>query len=101
MQLKLMVPTLATVVVSVIVSLYDALIIMKQLPCVSHVPWHRSQAQKVSCIVRTNVVALRQVCTLGDFRGALDTFTSLDSVPIVSAHAIAITTARRLQSKSF
>ena len=100
-QLKHMVPTLAAVVVSVIVanginrSLYDTLIIMKQLPFMPHMRRDRSPTQKVSHIMRTDVVALRQVCTLGDIRGTLDTFTSFDSFPVVSDDGLLLGSVRR------
>lgn len=89
-QLKHMVPTLAAVLVAVIVgnginrSLYDTLIIMKELPYMPHMRRDRSPLQHVHEIMRTNVISLRQFCTLGDIRATLDTYTTFDSFPVVT-----------------
>lgn len=100
-QLKHMVPTLAAVLTSVIVanginrSLYDTLIIMKELPYMPHMRRDRSPSQKVHEVMRTNVVALRQRTTLGEIRVALDTYTTFDSFPIVTNSGLLLGAIRR------
>lgn len=100
-QLKHMVPTLAAVIVSVIVanginrSLYDTLIIMKQLPYMPHMRRDRSPTQKVQQIMRTDVIALPRVSTLGDIRAILDTYINFDSFPIVNDGGLLLGSVRR------
>lgn len=100
-QLKHMVPTLAAVLVAVIVgnginrSLYDTLIIMKELPYMPHMRRDRSPLQHVHEIMSTNVVALRQVCTLGDIRATLDSYTSFESFPVVTKDRLFLGSVRR------
>lgn len=100
-QLKHMLPTLAAVVIAVVVgnginrSLYDTLIIMKDLPYMSHMRRDRSPFQKVREVVRTNVIALKEISTLGEIRAALDTHTSFDSFPIVIPEGLFLGSVRR------
>lgn len=100
-QLKHMVPTLAAVLISVIVanginrSLYDTLIVMKEMPYMPHMRRDRSPSQKVQEVMRTNVVALCQRTTLGEIRVALDTYTTFDSFPIVTDSGLLLGAIRR------
>lgn len=100
-QLKHMVPTLAAVLFSVIVanginrSLYDTLIIMKELPYMPHMRRDRTPAQKVYQIMRTNVISLSEVCTLGHIRFTLDTYTTFDSFPVVTDAGLIVGSVRR------
>lgn len=89
-QLKHMVPTLAAVLIAVIVgnginrSLYDTLIVMKELPYMPHMRRDRSPLQQVREIMRTDVVSLSEVCSLGSMRTTLDKYTAFDSFPVVA-----------------
>lgn len=100
-QLKHMVPTLAAVLVSVVVanginrSLYDTLIIMKQLPYMPHMRRDRSPSQRAYQIMHTDVIALNEDCTLGEIRSTLDTYTHFDSFPVVSDDGLLLGSVRR------
>lgn len=100
-QLKHMVPTLAAVLLSVIVanginrSLYDTLIIMKELPYMPHMRRDRSPMQHVHEIMRTNVVALKEQTTLGDIRFTLDTYPAFDSFPVIADGGLFLGAVRR------
>lgn len=100
-QLKHMVPTLAAVLASVIVanginrSLYDTLIIMKEMPYMPHMRRDRSPSQKVHQVMRTNVIALQENTTLGDIRATLDTYTRFDSFPVVTQAGLLLGAVRR------
>jgi len=89
-QLKHMMPMLSAVLVSVIVanglnrSLYDTLIIMKELPYMPHMRRDRRPAQRVYQVMRTDVVALAQFIRPEDVQEALDQNPSFESFPIVS-----------------
>lgn len=110
-QLKHMVPTLAAVLASVVVanginrSLYDTLIIMKELPYMPHMRRDRSPSQKVHQVMRTDVIALREYSTLGQIRVTLDAYTTFDSFPVVTDSGMLLGAVRRrgllnLMSKS-
>lgn len=100
-QLKHMVPTLAAVLLSVIVanginrSLYDTLIIMKELPYMPHMRRDRTPTQKVHEIMSTNVITLTQLITLGEIREILDTYDKFDSFPIVTESGHILGSVRR------
>lgn len=100
-QLKHSVPTLAAVLASVIVanginrSLYDALIIMKDLPYMPHLRRDRAPAQKVHQVMRTDVVSLQEKITFGEIRVALDTYTNFDSFPVVTGAGLLLGSIRR------
>lgn len=100
-QLKHMLPTLAAVVIAVVVgnginrSLYDTLIIMKELPYMPHMRRDRAPAQKVREVMRTDVIALREVSTLGEIRAILDMYTSFDSFPVVASERLFLGSVRR------
>lgn len=89
-QLKHMMPMLCAVLVSVIVanginrSLYDTLIIMKELPYMPHMRRDRTPAQRVYQVMRTKVVALAQNIKIDDVRDALEQNPNFDSFPVVS-----------------
>lgn len=100
-QLKHMLPTLSAVVIAVVVgnginrSLYDTLIIMKEMPYMSHMRRDRSPRQKARDVMRTNVIALKEVSTLGEIRAVLDAYRSFDSFPIVVPGGLLLGSARR------
>jgi H+/Cl- antiporter ClcA len=100
-QLKHMEPTLIAVGLSVIVansinrSLYDTLIIMKELPFMPHMRRDRSPAQNVSEIMRRDVIALHEITTLGLVRDALDSCARFDSFPIVTDDMMLVGSVRR------
>ncbi|KAI0563834.1 Cystathionine beta-synthase [Gracilaria domingensis] len=100
-QLKHTMPTLAAVLISVIVanginrSLYDALIIMKRLPYMPHMRRDRTPDQKVHDIMRTDVVSLHEVCSLVEIRETLDTYPDFDSFPIVTEGGLLLGSVRR------
>ncbi len=89
-QLKHMMPMLSAVLVSVIVanginrSLYDTLIIMKELPYMPHMRRDRTPAQRVYQVMRTDVVALGQFIRPEEVQEALDQNPNFESFPIVS-----------------
>lgn len=100
-QLKHMVPMLVSVIVSVIVanginrSLYDTLIIMKELPYMPHMRRDRAPAQRVFQVMRTDVVALPQSITVDDVRDTLEQNPYFDSFPVVSAEGYLLGSLRR------
>lgn len=100
-QLKHMVPTLAAVLASVIVanginrSLYDTLIIMKEMPYMPHMRRDRSPSQKVHQVMRTDVIALQENTTMGEIRATLDTYTRFDSFPVVTDAGLLLGAVRR------
>lgn len=100
-QLKHSVPTLAAVLASVIVanginrSLYDALIIMKELPYMPHLRRDRAPSQKVHQVMSRDVIALQERTTFGDIRAALDTYTNFDSFPVVTESGLLLGAIRR------
>lgn len=100
-QLQHMVPTLAAVLASVIVanginrSLYDTLIIMKEMPYMPHMRRDRSPSQKVHEVMRTDVISLRENTTLGEIRSMLDTYTRFDSFPVVTGAGLLLGAVRR------
>lgn len=89
-QLKHMMPMLSAVLVSVIVanglnrSLYDTLIIMKELPYMPHMRRDRTPAQRVYQVMRTDVIALAQFIRPEQVQEALDQNPNFESFPIVS-----------------
>lgn len=100
-QLEHMVPTLAAVLIAVIVSnginrsLYDTLIIMKQLPYMPHMRKDRLPTQKVHEIMRTDVVSLNEISTLGRVRTTLDKYPLFDSFPIATDSGLFLGAVRR------
>lgn len=100
-QLKHMVPTLAAVLIAVIVgnginrSLYDTLIIMKELPYMPHMRRDRSPLQKVHEIMRTDVISLKEISTLGCIRGILDEYVTFDSFPVITDAGLFLGAIRR------
>lgn len=100
-QLKHAVPTLAAVLASVIIanginrSLYDALIIMKELPYMPHLRRDRAPSQKVHQVMRTDVISLQERTTFGEIRVALDTHTNFDSFPVVTEAGLLLGAIRR------
>lgn len=89
-QLKHMMPMLCAVLASVIVanginrSLYDTLIIMKELPYMPHMRRDRAPTQRVYQVMRTEVVALAQFIKAEEVRTALEQNPHFESFPIVS-----------------
>lgn len=100
-QLKHMVPMLVSVIMSVIVanginrSLYDTLIIMKELPYMPHMRRDRAPAQRVFQVMRTDVVALPQSISVDDVRDALELNPYFDSFPVVSPEGYLLGSLRR------
>lgn len=100
-QLKHMVPTLAAVLIAVIVanginrSLYDTLIIMKELPYMPHMRRDRRPSQRVYQVMRTNVVSLEENTTLGIIRSTLDAYPSFNSFPLVTDSELLLGSVRR------
>lgn len=100
-QLKHMEPTLVAVALSVVVansinrSLYDTLIIMKELPYMPHMRRDRSPAQRVQAIMSVHVVALKERTTLGTLREVLDLYPGFDSFPVVTEDMLLLGSIRR------
>jgi H+/Cl- antiporter ClcA len=100
-QLKHMEPTLVAVALSVVVantinrSLYDTLIIMKELPYMPHMRRDRSPAQVAAEVMHTDVVALYSHTTLGAVRAALDACPRFDSFPVVNDSMLLLGSVRR------
>lgn len=103
-QLHHMVPTLVAVTLSVVVansinrSLYDTLIIMKELPYMPHMRRDRSPGQTVLEIMNPHVAFLYENTTLGEIREALDSNPGFESFPIVTPdmHVVGSVRRRRL-----
>lgn len=100
-QLKHMEPTLVAVALSVVVancinrSLYDTLIIMKELPYMPHMRRDRSPSQAVSEIMHPDVVVLYNKSTLGAVRVALESCPRFDSFPVVTDAMLLLGSVRR------
>lgn len=89
-QLKHMVPTVVAVLLAVIVgnactrSLYDTLIIMKQLPFMAHMRRDRHPRQTVADVMSPDVVSLPARVSAAQVRAVLSRHPAFDSVPVVS-----------------
>lgn len=89
-QLKHMVPTVVAVLLAVIVgnactrSLYDTLIIMKQLPFMAHMRRDRHPRQTVADVMSLAVVSLPVRASAAQVRAVLARYPAFDSVPVVS-----------------
>ncbi|OSX69036.1 hypothetical protein BU14_1937s0001 [Porphyra umbilicalis] len=89
-QLKHMVPTVVAVLLAVIVgnactrSLYDTLIIMKQLPFMAHMRRDRHPRQTVGDVMSPAVVSLPARASLAEVRAVLRRHPTFDSVPVVA-----------------
>lgn len=91
-QLKHMVPTLVAVLLSVITansinrSLYDVLIIMKQLPYMPHMRRDLSpRRQCVEDVMKKDVVMIERKGSVDDVRQVLDEYQQWDSFPVVDS----------------
>jgi CBS domain-containing protein len=100
-QLKHMEPTLVAVVLSVLVgncinrSLYDTLIIMKELPYMPHMRRDRSPAQDIGEVMHRNVVAVKQNTTLGNIREILEAYPHYDAFPVTTEGNLLLGSVRR------
>lgn len=89
-QLKHMVPTVVAVLLAVIVgnactrSLYDTLIIMKQLPFMAHMRRDRHPRQTVADVMSPAVVSLPVRASAAQVQAVLTRHPAFDSVPVVA-----------------